>query len=175
MGIQELGRSSAGRSALAVVIPIDALRHLFLLTSETIGPKSNRRATAQFRVGLAREEFAMWIQVAAISGTLAVVAGAFGAHGLKSRLTPDQLQSWATGAHYHLLHSVVLLALGLFAAYSGKSIKWPASLFVAGMLLFSGSIYLLLLTKMRWLGPVTPIGGLLLILGWLSLLRIGSD
>ena len=117
----------------------------------------------------------MWIQVAAVSGMLAVVAGAFGAHGLKSRLTPDQLESWATAAHYQLLHSAVLLALGLFAAYGGNSVKLPASLFSAGMLLFSGSIYLLLLTNMRWLGPVTPIGGLLLILGWLSLVRVGQD
>jgi uncharacterized membrane protein YgdD (TMEM256/DUF423 family) len=117
----------------------------------------------------------MWIQIAAVSGSLAVVAGAFGAHGLKSRLTPDQLESWATAAQYHLIHSGVLLALALFAAYSGKSIKLPASLISVGMLLFSGSIYLLLLTKMRWLGPVTPIGGLLLILGWLSMIRVGQD
>lgn len=117
----------------------------------------------------------MWTQVAAISGVLAVVAGAFGAHGLKARLTPDQLESWATAAQYHLLHSAVLLALGLFATYSGKSVKLPAGLFTSGMVLFSGSIYLLVLTKMRWLGPVTPIGGLLLILGWLSLVRIGND
>lgn len=117
----------------------------------------------------------MWTVVAAISGTLAVIAGAFGAHALKARLAPEQLDSWATAAQYHLLHSVVLLALGLFAAYSGKSVKLPASLFSAGIVLFSGSIYLLVLTKMRWLGPVTPIGGMLLILGWLSLARVGND
>lgn len=117
----------------------------------------------------------MWIQVAAVSGVLAVVAGAFGAHGLKGRLTPDQLASWATASQYHLIHSVALLALALFAASSGKSIRLPASLFSAGIVLFSGSIYLLLLTKMRWLGPVTPVGGLILILGWLSLVRVGND
>ena len=117
----------------------------------------------------------MWVKVAAVSGMLAVVAGAFGAHGLKARLSPEQLESWATAAQYHLLHSVVLLALGLFATYSGRSIKLPATLLSAGIVLFSGSIYLLVLTKMRWLGPVTPIGGLLLILGWLSLIRIGTD
>ncbi len=117
----------------------------------------------------------MWISVAAISGALAVVAGAFGAHGLKARLEPAQLDSWVTATQYHLLHSVVLLALALFAAHSGRSIRLPAGLFSAGMLLFSGSIYLLVLTKLRWLGPVTPIGGLLLILGWLSLIRLPSD
>ncbi|MFK7895344.1 MAG: DUF423 domain-containing protein [Myxococcota bacterium] len=117
----------------------------------------------------------MWVQVAAVSGMLAVVAGAFGAHGLKARVTPDQLASWATAAQYHLLHSVLLLALALFASYAGRDIKIPGSLLTAGMVLFSGSIYLLVLTKMRWLGPITPIGGLLLILGWLSLVRLGMD
>ena len=117
----------------------------------------------------------MWVKVAAVSGMLAVVAGAFGAHGLKARLSPEQLESWATAAQYHLLHSVVLLALALFATYSGRSIKLPATLLSAGIVLFSGSIYLLVLAKMRWLGPVTPIGGLLLILGWLSLIRIETD
>jgi uncharacterized membrane protein YgdD (TMEM256/DUF423 family) len=117
----------------------------------------------------------MWVQIAAVSGMLAVIAGAFGAHGLKARLSPEQLESWATAAQYHLIHSVALMALALFATYSGRSIKLPASLFTAGMIFFSGSIYLLLLTKMRWLGPVTPIGGLLLILGWLSLIRVGTD
>ena len=83
----------------------------------------------------------MWISVAAVSGMLAVVAGAFGAHELKSRLTPDQLESWSTAAHYHLLHSVVLLALALYATTSGKTIRLPAGLLCAGMLLFSGSIF----------------------------------
>jgi len=117
----------------------------------------------------------MWITLAAISGALAVVAGAFGAHGLKARLEPAQLEAWVTATQYHLVHSLVLLALALFAAHSGKSIKWPASLFSVGILLFSGSIYLLVLTKLRFLGPITPIGGLLLILGWLSLIRLGHD
>ncbi len=117
----------------------------------------------------------MWTMVAAVSGALAVVAGAFGAHGLKARVGPEQLDAWATAAHYHLLHSVVLLALGLFAAYSGRSVRLPASFFSVGVVLFSGSIYLLVLTKMRWLGPVTPIGGLMLIVGWLSLVRIGTE
>ena len=113
-----------------------------------------------------------WIYAAAISGMLAVVAGAFGAHGLKARLSPDQLAAWSTAAQYHLLHSVVLLALALYAQQSGKPVRLPASLFLGGVTLFSGSIYLLLLTDQRWLGPVTPLGGLLLIAGWLSLLAL---
>jgi len=117
----------------------------------------------------------MWFQVAAVSGMLAVIAGAFGAHGLRGKIEPDQLSAWATASQYHLIHSVALLALAVFAATSGKSVRWPAALFVAGMTLFSGSIYLLVLTKMRWLGPVTPIGGLLLIAGWISLFALARD
>jgi uncharacterized membrane protein YgdD (TMEM256/DUF423 family) len=114
----------------------------------------------------------MWIIVAACSGALAVIAGAFGAHGLRSRATAEQLSAWTTASQYHLLHSVVLLALALFAASTAKPIGTPASLLLAGVVLFSGSIYLLVLTEMRWLGPVTPLGGLLLIAGWLSLLLL---
>ena len=117
----------------------------------------------------------MWIAVASVSGALAVVAGAFGAHGLKQRLSPEQLSSWLTASQYHLMHSVVLLALGLFAATSERSVRWPACLFLAGIVLFSGSIYLLVLTRQRWLGPVTPLGGLCLIAGWLSLLSLLRD
>ena len=114
----------------------------------------------------------MWIIVAACSGALAVMAGAFGAHGLRSRATAEQLSAFTTASQYHLLHSVVLLALALFAASTTRSVGTPASLFTAGIVLFSGSIYLLVLTEMRWLGPVTPVGGLLLIAGWLSLLSL---
>ena len=117
----------------------------------------------------------MWIATAAIFGALAVMAGAFGAHGLKGRLSPEQLASWSTASQYHLLHSVVLLALALFALQTGRSVRIPGSLFALGTTFFSGSIYLLLLTDQKWLGPVTPIGGLLLIGGWLSLLTLLRD
>ncbi len=116
-----------------------------------------------------------WTAVASISGTLAVVLGAFGAHGLRARVTPEQLASWNTATEYHLLHSVALLALALYAAQSGQEIRLPASLWTAGMLLFCGSIYLLVLTSQRWLGPVTPVGGLLLIAGWLALLALARS
>jgi len=114
----------------------------------------------------------MWIGIASCLGALAVAAGAFGAHGLKARVGADLLDVWQTAAHYHLLHSVALLALALFASISGRSIHLPASLFGAGILIFSGSLYLLVLTDTRALGAVTPIGGLLLIAGWLSLLPL---
>lgn len=114
----------------------------------------------------------MGIVLAAVSGALAVMAGAFGAHGLRARVTVEQMSAWTTASQYHLLHSVVLLALALFAATTAKSVALPTSLFAAGIVLFSGSIYLLVLTELRWLGPVTPIGGLLLVAGWLSLLTL---
>jgi uncharacterized membrane protein YgdD (TMEM256/DUF423 family) len=118
---------------------------------------------------------AMWISVAAISGTLAVVLGAFGAHGLRGRVGVEQLAAWTTATQYHLLHSVVLLALALFAMETGRSMRLTGGLFAAGIVLFSGSIYLLVLTEQRWLGPVTPLGGLCLIAGWVSLLWWVAD
>ncbi|MFQ5698323.1 MAG: DUF423 domain-containing protein [Myxococcota bacterium] len=114
----------------------------------------------------------MWIAIAAVSGTLAVAAGAFGAHGLRGSVTADQAAAWATASQYHLLHSIVLLALGLFAGATGRSIQWPATLFGLGIVLFSGSIYLGVLTPLRGLGPITPLGGVCLIAGWLSLLAL---
>lgn len=117
----------------------------------------------------------MWITIASVSGFLAVVAGAFGAHGLRARVAAEQLAAWQTASQYHLLHSVALLALALFAARADTPIRIQGSLFVAGIVLFSGSIYLLVLTGARWLGPVTPLGGLLLIAGWLSLLGLARS
>ena len=116
-----------------------------------------------------------WLIVAALSGTAAVVLGAFGAHGLRASATPEQLASWSTATQYHLLHSVALLALALFGAQSGRPIGLPAGLWTAGITLFSGSIYLLILTSQRWLGPITPVGGLLLIAGWLALLGLARS
>ncbi len=117
----------------------------------------------------------VWLITASLLGTLAVGLGAFGAHGLRDTVSPQQLASWTTATQYHLLHSVVLLSLALFALHSGRSIRLPALLLCAGIVLFSGSIYVLVLTDLRWLGPVTPIGGLCLIAGWLSLLTLTTD
>ena len=110
-----------------------------------------------------------WIAVAAALGVISVVAGAFGAHGLRDTVTPERLSAWHTASHYALIHSVVLLALGLWASATGRSVTLPASLFTAGVALFSGSIFGLVLWELRVLGPVTPLGGLLLIAGWASL------
>jgi uncharacterized membrane protein YgdD (TMEM256/DUF423 family) len=112
----------------------------------------------------------VWIAVAALSGLAAVGLGAFGAHGLRGQIAAEQLASWQTASHYHLLHSVVMLALALHGASSGRSLGASPWLFAAGVALFSGSIYALVLGAPRWLGPLTPLGGLALMAGWTSLL-----
>lgn len=114
----------------------------------------------------------IWIRIAAVSGALGVAAGALGSHALEARLDPALLSAWDTAVLYHLLHSVVLLALGLFSISSQRGVRLPASLFSAGILLFSGSLYALALSGPSALGPLTPLGGLCLVAGWLSLLSL---
>ena len=110
---------------------------------------------------------ALAVRLAAVAGFLAVALGAFGAHGLKNLLeTNGTLAIWQTGALYHLVHSVVLLGLGLA---SQRVAKWPFTLFSTGIVIFSGSLYLLAVTNVKWLGAITPIGGLCLLGGWLVL------
>lgn len=111
-----------------------------------------------------------WLAAAALFGLTAVAAGAFGAHGLRARVPLEQVASWQTAAHYQLLHAVALLALALLGSSGGRALGPAPWLFAAGTLLFSGSIYLLVLGGPRWLGPLTPLGGLCLMAGWTSLL-----
>ena len=106
----------------------------------------------------------------ALSAFVAVAAGAFGAHGLKSRLSPEMLAVFETGARYQLSHALALLAV------AWAHTRWPGGastasgwLFVAGTLLFSGSLYALALTGARWMGAITPLGGAAFLLGWLLL------
>jgi len=104
----------------------------------------------------------------AAGGLLAVAAGAFGAHGLRSQLDPAALAWWATGAEYHMYHSLALLALGLAPAAMPAQ-RWlnrAAWCFAVGIVFFSGSLYVLALTGIRGLGMITPLGGLLFLLGW---------
>ena len=114
----------------------------------------------------------MWIWIAALSGALGVAAGALGSHSLGARLSPAMLSTWNTAVLYHLQHSVVLLALGLFTISTQQDVRLPATLFSAGVLLFSGSLYALALSAPSALGPLTPLGGMCLIMGWLSLLSL---
>ena len=102
---------------------------------------------------------------------LAVAAGAFGAHALRSRLAPDMLAVFETGARYQMYHALALLAVAWAAARWPQSAAVPTAgwLFAAGILLFSGSLYVLALTGVRWLGAVAPLGGTAFLLGWLLL------
>jgi uncharacterized membrane protein YgdD (TMEM256/DUF423 family) len=109
----------------------------------------------------------LWLAIAAINGGLAVASGAFAAHGLQGRLDAQALQTFETGARYHMYHA---LAIGLAALAMRDAAAGPAAnaagFFLAGILLFSGSLYLLALTGVRWFGLVTPFGGVCFLIGW---------
>jgi uncharacterized membrane protein YgdD (TMEM256/DUF423 family) len=107
--------------------------------------------------------------IVGIMGVSAVILGALGAHALKDTLGSN-LDSWQTAAQYHILHTVALLALVIG---SRGRLLLPGVLWIGGVVLFSGSIYILALGGPKWLGPITPIGGVLFILGWLSLVFPG--
>lgn len=107
-----------------------------------------------------------------ILGFLAVMLGAFGAHALRARLTPDLLTVWKTANEYHFYHALALLLVGLLARQTRlPGLDVAAGCFLAGVLVFSGSLYLMALTGARWLGAITPIGGLLFLAGWAWLTR----
>jgi uncharacterized membrane protein YgdD (TMEM256/DUF423 family) len=106
----------------------------------------------------------------ALSALTAVGLGAFAAHGLKGRLAPDMLEAFETGARYQMYHALALLAVGWATGrWPGSAVLVAGWLFVAGTLLFSGSLYALSTTGLRWLGAVTPAGGLAFLIGWLML------
>ncbi len=106
----------------------------------------------------------------AISAFLAVAAGAFGAHALRARLTPDLLAIFETANRYHIYPALGLLAVAWAASrWPVGSVRAAGWLFIAATVVFSGSLYLLSLTGHRWLGAITPIGGVLFLAGWLAL------
>ncbi len=107
----------------------------------------------------------------ALFGLSGVMIGAFGAHGLKALLTADQLAIYHTGVDYQFVHALALLLLGALAQHqTPKAWQLAATLFIAGVFIFSGSLYLLVLTDTAWLGAITPIGGMSFIAGWAALL-----
>ena len=108
-----------------------------------------------------------WIAIAAITGLVAVGLGAFGAHGLKDRIEPDQLAAFEVGVRYQMYHALALLGVAwVMARHPSRAASAAGASMLLGVLLFSGSLYGLSLTPWRWLGPITPIGGLLLMVGW---------
>jgi uncharacterized membrane protein YgdD (TMEM256/DUF423 family) len=107
----------------------------------------------------------------ALFGLSGVMIGAFGAHGLKALLNADQLAIYHTGVDYQFVHALALLLLGALAQHqTPKAWQLAATLFIAGVFIFSGSLYLLVLTDTSWLGAITPIGGTSFIAGWAALL-----
>jgi uncharacterized membrane protein YgdD (TMEM256/DUF423 family) len=107
---------------------------------------------------------------------LAVILGAFGAHSLKQIVSPETVNTFQTGVQYQMYHAFALLATGIIAAqYSGKLIRWAGTCFITGIILFSGSLYVLTLLKatdsvgLNGIGIITPFGGLFFIAGWVLL------
>lgn len=112
----------------------------------------------------------IFVGLGALSALMSVAAGAFGAHGLRARIPPDSLAVFETAARYQMYHALALFAVAWVAT------RWPGTLphlagwlFVLGTVLFSGSLYALALTGVRWLGAITPVGGAALLGGWLCL------
>jgi uncharacterized membrane protein YgdD (TMEM256/DUF423 family) len=111
-----------------------------------------------------------WLTLSGISGFLAVALGAFGAHGLQSKLEgvadgAKRLSWWQTAAHYHLLHALALAVVAFVIARAPQA-RYAGVAFTLGTLLFSGSLYVMALGGPRWLGAVTPLGGLGFLVGW---------
>jgi uncharacterized membrane protein YgdD (TMEM256/DUF423 family) len=111
----------------------------------------------------------LFLILGGINAALVVMLGAFGAHGLKARLTAEMLAVYQTGVHYQLFHALGLLVVGLVASQIADSVwlKWSGWLMLAGIILFSGSLYVLSVSGMRWLGMVTPFGGVAFIAAWI--------
>ena len=117
----------------------------------------------------------VWAKIFLVLGSigmlLAVAMGAFGAHALKKTLAPDLMAIYETAVHYHIYHALGLLAVGLLALHLPEAVlpRWAGVLMVAGLVLFSGSLYILSLSGVRWLGAITPIGGAAFLVAWLLL------
>lgn len=114
----------------------------------------------------------IFLALGSVNAMLAVLLGAFGAHALKSRLSADLLAVYHTGVQYHFYHALGLIAVGLIIMQMPPSTWFKSSgwLMFAGIVVFSGSLYLLSMTQIRWLGAITPLGGSAFIIAWLLLL-----
>lgn len=110
-----------------------------------------------------------FLAIGAVLAAVAVAAGAFGAHGLEGRVSPDRLETFRTAVTYQMYHALALLLVGWAAAqpWAGGAIQGAGYCFLAGIVLFSGSLYVLVLTDTSWLGAITPVGGVAFIAGWL--------
>ena len=110
------------------------------------------------------------LMTASILLALAVAIGAFGAHGLKSHISVEMMQIYKTGVEYHFYHALGLLFIGVLSvSYPSGLLNWSAIMLAVGIILFSGSLYVLAITGINWLGAITPFGGLCFIAGWVLL------
>ena len=112
----------------------------------------------------------IFISISAVLGLVGVALGAFGAHGLKERLSADMMSVYQTGSHYHLIHALALLGIGILARQMDvTAIKVAGISMIFGILVFSGSLYALAISEIRILGAITPIGGVGFMVGWAAL------
>jgi len=111
-----------------------------------------------------------FLTLGSLAAALGVALGAFGAHALKTRLSPDLLAAYQTGVQYHLWHALGVLAIGIVAVHlpASYALKWAGWLMLAGIALFSGSLYALAITGVRGLGAITPFGGAAFIVAWVA-------
>ena len=110
-----------------------------------------------------------WILIGAMSGFFGVVLGAFGGHFLKEKLSEHAFSIYEVGIRYHMWHALALIALGIYGGHTGTgeiNTYWPGMAFTLGIVLFSGSLYALALTDLRFLGMITPVGGVAFLTGW---------
>lgn len=105
--------------------------------------------------------------IACILGALAVGMGAFGAHALEDSLSPERLETWNTAVTYQMWHVLAILGLAIISKVFDLELTWPINLMLTGIFIFSGSLYVLCLSGVSWLGAITPIGGVCFILGWM--------
>lgn len=113
----------------------------------------------------------LFILLGSVNAALAVILGAFGAHILKARLSPEMLNVYQVGSHYHFYHAIGMLVVGLLAAqiHNDAAVQLSGFLMLGGIVLFCGSLYLLAVTGLTWLGAVAPLGGLAFIAAWVVL------
>lgn len=111
----------------------------------------------------------LFLILGGVNAALVVMFGAFGAHGLKTKISAEMLAVYQTGVHYHLFHALGLLVVGVVATQIVDSVylRWAGWLMLTGIILFSGSLYIMSVGGMRWLGMVTPFGGLVFIAAWI--------
>ncbi|MDH4129681.1 MAG: DUF423 domain-containing protein [Spirochaetota bacterium] len=113
----------------------------------------------------------LFIVIASISAGLIVILGAFGSHVLKNKISPEMLTVYQSGIQYHMFHSIGLFVVALVAIYVPNSslVKWSGWIMLSGIVFFSGSLYILSITGIKWIGIITPFGGVALIISWILL------